>query len=213
MCPPATSRRNNFLFLIQCVEMRSTDSRWEPSQRRQEDEEEPTATQETERCPSTSTQSPTPDSFEPPAPNSSPPAAPPSTHTALGPGRRQTLFRPRRQRTERDEDRLIDLLQGMCHPAPQLSSEAFFLLSLEEKMNKVPSAWQTELRYRLMNIIDSFIPQSGSRDQANPPLPALSHFNANRPHPWQHTIPETTHMHPCSTHTTQKHGTHAQPSP
>ncbi|XP_044146979.1 uncharacterized protein LOC122935282 [Bufo gargarizans] len=134
-------------FLISCTEMRSTDSSWEPSQA-QADEEEDEGTMDSEPGPSMGPMSP-------PAPPPTPTfVSPMQTVQAVPEATRQT--RHKRRRTERQEDRLIGCLDALAHPVPKLSSDAYFLLSLEEKMLHVPRHLITKVREEVTNTIDKY---------------------------------------------------------
>ncbi|XP_044153055.1 uncharacterized protein LOC122940442 isoform X2 [Bufo gargarizans] len=165
MAPSSYVHSEQLAFLVPCTEMRSTDSSWKATERQDEEDEE--ATRGSDACVSTGPESTQP--LNPTTPSSTPtPTAPPAQEPTSG----RAITRSWRKRPEREEDRLIDCMDAMAHPAPRLSCEALFLLSLEEKMKKVPSSRQTEVRDAITRCIDSFIPPDGTTHQTIAPLHA-----------------------------------------
>ncbi|XP_044151296.1 uncharacterized protein LOC122939288 [Bufo gargarizans] len=174
-------------FLIPCTEMRSTDSSWSQSQQQEEEEKE--VTRDSEACASTGPLSPPPHDPTPPFQTPTQPA-PPVVETE-----NIRTHRPKRRRPDRQEDRLIACLDALAHPAPKLSSDALFLLSLEEKMQQqVPRSRITEARDTLTRALDSFIPHYDITQPNNAPQhPPTTHTYTSQ------TYPQTNIPHPHDT--------------
>uniref|UniRef100_A0A8C5PR77 MADF domain-containing protein n=1 Tax=Leptobrachium leishanense TaxID=445787 RepID=A0A8C5PR77_9ANUR len=187
-------------FLIPCVEMRSTDSSWERQEENNEEEED-TATQDPQPCTSinmSETQpspSPSPSQTETEAPTTSVPRS--ATPAMTLPVRRRTIVRGRRQRNQREEDRLISVMQDMAHNVQRMSCEAHFLLSLEDKMKRVSRSQQTEARDAITRALDSFLPPEERASQQH--TQATTQTPLHTTHLHTHTPPPTTHKHPCTT--------------
>ncbi|XP_040273770.1 uncharacterized protein LOC120989620 [Bufo bufo] len=190
-------------FLIPCTEMRSTDSSWSQSQQQEEEEEE--VTRDSEACVSTGP-------LSPPPPNPTPPF---QTPTQPPPPVVETenirTHLPKRRRPDRQEDRLIACLDALAHPAPKLSCDGLFLLSLEEKMQQVPRSRITEARDTLTRALDSFIPhyditQPNNAPQHPPQHPPTTHTYTSQ------TYPQTNIPHPHDTWHTQPQSSYSYPS-
>ncbi|XP_040289828.1 uncharacterized protein LOC121002439 [Bufo bufo] len=199
MAPSSYVHSKQLAFLVPCTEMRSTDSSWKATER--QDEEDEKATRESDACVSTGPASTPPPN--PTTPSSTPtPTAPPAQEPTSG----RANPRSQRKRPEREEDRLIDCLDAMAHPAPRLSCEALFLLSLEDKMKRVPSSRQTEVRDAITRCIDSFIPPDGTTHQTTAPLHAPP-MHIHTPQ----TYPQTPMQHHHDTWQPRTHSSYGYP--
>ncbi|XP_044135247.1 RNA-binding protein 33-like [Bufo gargarizans] len=202
-------------FLIPCTEMRSTDSSW--SKRQQQEEEEEDVTRDSEACASTGPLSPPPTDPTPTFQTPSQPAPP-----VVDPENIRT-HRSKRKRSDRQEDRLIACLDALAHPAPKLTSDAHFLLSLETRMLLVPPSRNTEARETLTRALDSFIPHDDFTQPNNAPQHPPPHPPQYPPqHPPQHpppthtytsqTYPQTNIPHPHDTWHTQPQSSYSYAS-
>ncbi|XP_044129565.1 cyclic AMP-responsive element-binding protein 5-like isoform X2 [Bufo gargarizans] len=188
-----------------------TDSMWSKSQQQEEEEEE--VTRDSETCASMGPLSPPPPDPTPPFQTPTQPA-PPVVETE-----NIRTHRPKRKRTDRQEDRLIACLDALAHPAPKLTSDALFLLSLEEKMLQVPRSRITEARDTITRTLDSFILHYDITQPNNAPQHPPQH---PPPHPSQHpptthtytsqTYPQTNIPHPHDTWHTQPQSSYSYPS-